>query len=957
MNDKMTKLTFAQLVDIDQIQRMLESNYKITGVLSAILDTDENILVAAGWQDLCTRFHRVNPGTCERCRESDAHIKAHLPDFASGGYLDYMCKNGLRDVAVPIIIAGEHLATFFTGQFFYDDDNPDVEHFRAQAWEFGFDEECYLEALGRVPVFTREQIRNIMDFYRNLVQILAEMGLKNLELTREVKERKRAEQALLKSEERYTLAVDGANDGIWDRDFSTGAVYYSPRWKSMLGYEDHELPNNSDEWRNKIHPDDYKMVMNTLEGYLSGIFPAYEVEYRLQHKNGSYRWIHARGACLRDLQGEPYRIAGSHTDVTSRKIAEELLKQNEALFRTVLETLPAGVWILEKDGRIALSNEAARKIWAGARYLGIDLYDNYKGWWHDTGKRIEKDEWAGARAINRGETSLGEIIDIECFDGNRKTIVNSAVPLRNDKGQIFAAVIVNRDITELKHAEKLLMESEKKYRILFEESKDAILVSDPGGNLLDANQAAIELFGYTKEELFSLDPARLYYNPEDRKRLWQKLISSGFVNDYEAEMKRKDDEKIIVHLSISVIRDEEGKIFGHRGIAHDVTERRKLEQQLLQAQKMESIGLLAGGVAHDFNNLLTAISGYGQILNDSISADDELMRESIEQVLKAAERAAELTRGLLAFSRKQVINPKPVHIDAIISNTGKLIRRIIGEDIEFITAFSDKKLLVMADAGQIEQVLMNLATNARDAMPYGGRLLISTKQVVVREGSEAQHGLSKSGECALICVADTGPGIAKKSLDKLFEPFYTTKEVGKGTGLGLSIVYGIIKQHDGSVLVSSKPGKGTTFNIYLPLIEGRVVREEATMSAPLAGGMETLLVAEDEEVVRVFLKRILEKAGYHVIVAGDGEEAVARFREHDDISLVLSDVVMPRKNGKEILAEIKKIKPEMKMIFISGYTADIMHQKGIIEEGVEFIPKPFAKNNLLQKIRAVLDMV
>ena len=603
-----------------------------------------------------------------------------------------MCENGLRDVAVPIIIAGEHLATFFTGQFFYDDDKPDPEYFRAQAREFGFDEKSYLEALNRIPVFTREQVRNIMDYYRNLVQILAEMGLKNLELTREVKERKRAEQALLKSEERYTLAVDRANDGIWDRDILTGEVYYSPRWKQMLGYEDHELPNNSEQWREKIHPDDYKMVMDALEGYLDGKFPAYEVEYRLEHKNGSYRWIHARGACLRDPQGKPYRIAGSHTDITSRKIAEELLIRNEALFRTVLETLPVGVWILEKDGWIALSNEAARKIWAGPLFVGIDRYDSYKGWWHDTGKSIEKEEWAGARAIFRGETSLGEIIDIECFDGTRKTIINSAVPLRNDKGEIYAAVIVNEDVTELKQGEKLLMESEKKYRTLFEESKDIVFIVDAQGKLLDVNSAGMELLGYTKEELLALNPAEdLEISQAVRTELGKMFEQTGFAKDCEMELRRKDGGKVIVHVSASVMHDNTGQISGYRGIAHDVTERKKLEQQLLQAQKMESIGLLAGGIAHDFNNLLTAISGYGQILQDSISSDDELMHESIGQVLKASERATELTRSLLAFSRKQVINPKPVHIDTIISNTGKLIRRIIGEDIEFITDFPDNK--------------------------------------------------------------------------------------------------------------------------------------------------------------------------------------------------------------------------------------------------------------------------
>ena len=499
-------------------------------------------------------------------------------------------------------------------------------------------------------------------------------------------------------------------------------------------------------------------------------------------------------------------------------------------------------------------------------------------------------------------------------------------------------------------------ESEKKYRHLFEESKDVILVSDPTGRLLDVNQAGIELFGYTREELLSLDPRELYCSPGDRKRMWQVLYHAGFVNDFELEMKGKNGRAIIVHLSVSIIRDDEGKIFGHRGIARDVTERRKLERQLLHSQKMESIGLLAGGVAHDFNNLLTAISGYGQILQDSVPENDEVSQDSIRQVLKAAGRAAELTGSLLAFSRKQAINAKPVHVYTIISDTARLIQRVIGEDIEFTTAFSGKDLLVMADAGQLEQVFMNLATNARDAMPHGGRLSICLKRVVVKEGSEALYDLPSSGNYALVSVADTGTGIDNGSMDKLFEPFYTTKEVGKGTGLGLSIVYGIIKQHEGSVLVGSEAGKGTTFNIYLPLVEGHAVEEKSTTLPAVNGGTETILLAEDEELVRTFLARILERSGYTVITAEDGEDAVRKFGEGTGaISLVLTDMVMPRKNGMEIFEEISKIDPGTKVIFISGYTPETIHKKGIIPSEVEFITKPFKKDDLLRKVREVLD--
>jgi two-component system cell cycle sensor histidine kinase/response regulator CckA len=661
-----------------------------------------------------------------------------------------------------------------------------------------------------------------------LRQAEEELRRSNDELEKRVAERteqlEKTADALRTSEERYALAVQGSNDGIWDINLVSGEVYFSPRWKSMLGYKKDEIPNNLEEWKKRIHPYDRHLVMEARKACLDGYSPMFEIEYRLQHKDGSFRWIHARGTCLRDLEGKPTRFAGSHSDITDRKKIEDVL--------------------------------------------------------------------------------LG---------------------------------------------------SEKKYRTLFEESKDTIFISDPARRIIDINQAGIELFGYTKEELCSLDLEKLYCNREDREVLWQKLYRSGFVSDFEVEMKRKDGEKIIVHLSMSVIKDDAGHISGYQGIIRDVTERKRLERQLLQSQKMESVGILAGGVAHDFNNLLTAISGYGQILLESIPEDDELSQESITNVLKAADRAAELTRGLLAFSRKQVISPKPVHIDTLISDTVKLIQRIIGEDIEFSTNFLDKNLLVKADPGQIEQVLMNLATNARDAMAHGGHLFISTRQVVVEDGSEKLYDLPSPGKYALISVTDTGTGIDEKTLESIFEPFFTTKEVGKGTGLGLSIVHGIIKQHNGSVLAGSEPGKGTTFDIYLPLVKGHAVKEELKISARHTGGMENLLVVEDDETVRMFMKRILERAGYKVIIAGNGQEAVERFREHDDISLVLSDLVMPRKNGREMLDEIKKIKPGIKAVFISGYAADVMHSKGILEKDIDFMTKPFLKADLLRKIRDMLD--
>ena len=515
---------------------------------------------------------------------------------------------------------------------------------------------------------------------------------------------------------------------------------------------------------------------------------------------------------------------------------------------------------------------------------------------------------------------------------------------------------LRRENCDRKLAEEKLRNSEYKFSILFSKGSLPTVLSRLSDQVfVDVNDAWTQLFGYTKEESIGKTSIELGITRdlERQTRMYDEIRRNNQVLNLEQTLYSKSGTAFAVMTNSNML-EIGGQVYALTSV-QDITERKRLEQQLLQSQKMESVGILAGGVAHDFNNLLTAISGYGQILQESIPEDDELSQESITNVLNAADRASELTRGLLAFSRKQVISAKPVRIDSLISDTSKLIQRIIGEDIEFSTNFTVKNLLVKADPGQIEQILMNLATNARDAMSNGGHLSITTSQVAVEEGLETQYDLPSPGKYALISVSDTGMGIDKKTLEIIFEPFFTTKEVGKGTGLGLAIVHGIIKQHNGSVLARSELGKGTTFDIYLPLVKGHAVKEELKITSPHPGGTETLLVAEDDKTVRMFMKRILERAGYKVIIADDGEDAVVRFREHDDISLVLSDVVMPRKNGKEMQDEIRKIKPGIKIVFISGYAADVIQKKGMFEEGTEFITKPLKKEKLLQKVREVLD--
>jgi signal transduction histidine kinase len=392
----------------------------------------------------------------------------------------------------------------------------------------------------------------------------------------------------------------------------------------------------------------------------------------------------------------------------------------------------------------------------------------------------------------------------------------------------------------------------------------------------------------------------------------------------------------------------------------EISERRRAEEekdnlqaQLLHAQKMEAIGQLAGGVAHDFNNVLTAIIGYGNLLLMAIGRDDRL-KNYVNHILTASERAAKLVGSLLAFSRKQITNLEPIDVNRIITEVQTLIARLVGEDVELKTLLTDRDLTVMADSNQIDQVLMNLATNARDAMPDGGSLTICTDLIAMDDGFIKLHGYGEAGQYAGITVSDTGTGIDEETKTRIFEPFFTTKDVGKGTGLGLAMVYGIIKQHKGYISVHSELGKSTTFIIYLPLIQSEV-KEKKQEFHVMKEGTETILLVEDNAVVRGAVNAILTHAGYKVLEAVDGEDAIHKFMENkDDIHLLILDVIMPKKNGKEVYETIKKIKP-VKIIFTSGYTADIIHRRGIVEEGSDLILKPYSPYALLEKIRSVLD--
>lgn len=508
---------------------------------------------------------------------------------------------------------------------------------------------------------------------------------------------------------------------------------------------------------------------------------------------------------------------------------------------------------------------------------------------------------------------------------------------------------------EKRRAEQALREREAKLQSIFRAAPIGIgLVADR--ILLEVNDRICQMLGRSREELIGQSARIAYPSDEEYERVG--IVKYGQIREkgtgsIETQWQRKDGAIIDVLLSSTAL-DPSDLSAGVTFTALDITERKRLEEQLRQAAKMEAVGRLAGGVAHDFNNLLTGILSFSDLLLDSLARDDPRRRD-VEEIVSAAKRAASLTNQLLAFSRKQVLQPEMLDLNAFVADTQKLLRRLIGEDIELRTVLDSTLKQVKIDRGQLSQVLINLAVNARDAMPHGGRLIIQTANVVLDEAYARQHLDIQPGPYVLLTISDTGIGMDEEVRSHLFEPFFTTKEVGKGTGLGLSTVYGIVKQSGGEIVVESAPGQGATFKIYLPVATEKKEREEMIPVRPLHG-RETILVVEDNEMVRQLACRILRRNGYTVLEAANGSEAIRVCDERSGpVHLLLADVVMPIMGGRQLAAELASRYPTIKVLYMSGYATDVINRQGLLQTDKHYLQKPFTPASLAQKVREILD--
>src|SRR5438132_1216171 len=779
--------------------------------------------------------------------------------------------------------------------------------------------------------------RSVCD--ENGVELYREGSVEN------ISERKRVQEALKASEGELRALFAAITDVIivFDADgrylkiAPTNSVYSHKPSDDLIGKTQHDV----------FPKDTADLLVSEIRRSLKERC-AHRVEYSLQ-LDGTEVWFDGSVAPLSEDS-----VIWIARDITERKRAEAALHFQKTLLESQSEASIDGILVTSDDREILSYNQRFVDLW-GIPEAALDSRSDQTALQSVIDKLQDPREFLDGIEYLYNHPHENSRDEIQLNDG--RIFDRYTAPIKSTQDEYFGRVWFFRDITQRKRAEEALRESEERYRDLVENAHDIIYSHDLEGNYTSMNKAGETITGYTVEEALKLNLAQTAapeYLTEVREMLQRKRAGER-VTAYEMEIIAKDGRRITVEANTKLVY-QDGVAIGVQGIARDITERKQLEDQLRQSQKMEAIGQLAGGVAHDFNNLLTAINGYSRLALQRMNGNDPI-RGYLEEIKKAGDRAANLTRQLLAFGRKQILQPLALNLNGVVKDMNNMLRRLIGEDIVLAAKLDPPLKKIKADPGQIEQILVNLVVNARDAMPQGGNLTIETANVERREEYTSKHVGVRPGNYAMLAISDTGVGMNEETQARIFDPFFTKKEKDKGTGLGLSKVYGIVKQIGGNIWVYSEPGHGTTFKIYLPQLESPATQTEIeTKEEDVPRGSETILLVEDEDVIRELARQLLEQAGYHVLEARGGEEAVHLSTEHSGaIDLLPTDVVMPKASAKEIANLITSIRPDLRVLFMSGYTDEAIVHHGALDSGVEFIQKPFTPASLARKVREVLE--
>jgi len=790
---------------------------------------------------------------------------------------------------------------------------------------------------------------------------------RNLQLQQEISERKQAEQALWESESFLKDVFNAIGDGISVLDRNLKIIRVNSWMEKMYSQEAKIVGRKCYEvYQTRDAPCPWCPCLKTMEtGKVHHAIVPYPSE---KDPTG---WIDLSSFPLKNAEGDVVGVIEYLKDITELKKVEEMLRKSEKKYRTLLETTSEGFWMLDSELKIMEVNESLCKMlgYRADEMIGKTTFEFVD----DENRKIF------IKQTSKIPDTAHRTYEITLKKKNGQNLhayFNSTTP-RNEFSEVQCSFAFITDITKSKQAEKLLRENEARYRTMTDDVLDSsfvgVFILDSNFQVVWVNQALERYFGLRRKEIIGKDKRQLIRERirnifENSERFVEKVFATydnnTYIEHFECHVLPGDDreERWLEHWSqpiryglyaggriehysdITMLkREEEGKI--------------KLQAQLQQAQKMEAIGTIASGIAHDFNNILTVITAYADLALMNVGKEGTL-REEIEEIQMAGERGSSLTRQLLAFSRKQIIQPEVLDLNELLTDLEKMLGRLIVEDIELLMIPGPGLRQVEVDLGQIEQVMMNLVVNARDAMPMGGKLILETTNVDLDEGYFQVHGIeAHTGPYVMLSVSDTGSGMDKETQERIFEPFFTTKEIGKGTGLGLSTVYGIVKQSNGFIWVYSEPGQGTTFKVYLPKAkEGAKPKEKEQPPVEDLGGSEVVLIVEDDDMLRKLAHKILRQRGYKVLTAEDGEDALRISKEHEgSIDLMITDVVMPKISGKETAERMQALYPHMKVIFMSGYTDNVINHHGVLTPELNFIEKPFTSKGLARKVREVLD--
>ncbi len=764
------------------------------------------------------------------------------------------------------------------------------------------------------------------------------MAFKLNEAYRELKER----------EEEHRLLFESASSGIFIAQDSMMKIVNHALTK-MSGYSAETL--TARPFTSFIHPDDIDMIIDRYTRRLRGEPVESNYVFRIVTAKAVTRWVEITSV-LTSWKGRPATL-NYLIDVTERKMAQEALRTSEEKYRQIFEGATEGIYQTTPDGRYLNMNPAF------ARMFGYPSPQEMIA----TVMNIGQERYVDPEDRDRLVRMLSEHNNVEGFeaevyrkDGSRFWISINTHAVSDAAGNILHLEGTAVDITERRHAEEEILGERSKLKTLSDNAPFGMALINRRGRLTYINGKFTEIFGYSLSDVPDGKTWLRKIYPESAYRhtvisAWREDLKDARPGERRPRVFTatcKDGAPKAIQFIFSVLASGE-YLFTYE----DITELRQLENQLRQAQKTEAIGTLAGGIAHDFNNILTALMGYAALIQLKMDTSDPL-RSYVDQIFVASQKAVDLTRSLLTFSRQQSVTLVPLDMNNTIKAAERLLRRLLTEDIELRTSLTNNDTIVMADKSQVDQILFNLVTNARDSMPKGGTLTIETAITTMYDTFPKIHGFGEAGKYVEITISDTGTGMDDITKEKIFDPFFTTKEIGKGTGLGLATVYGIVKRHGGYITVESTPNQGTTFHVYLPVIETKI-DETRDVAIAIRKGKETVLIAEDNEDVRRFMREALREHGYVIIEATDGENAVETFKQHRNIDLIIIDSVMPKKNGREAYEEIRRMDPHVKALFTSGYTKDIVLDKGIEEKEFNFIAKPLVLDKFLEKVREVLD--